>query len=38
MSWYQYVVVNDRFDDAVTQLSSIIMPSGAGGIMKLLHA
>ena len=25
MSWYQYVVVNDRFDDAVTQLSSIII-------------
>ena len=25
MSWYQYVVVNDRFDDAVAQLSSIII-------------
>ena len=25
MSWYQYVVVNDRFDDAITQLSSIII-------------
>jgi guanylate kinase len=25
MSWYQYVVINDQFDDAVTQLSSIII-------------
>jgi len=25
MSWYQYVVVNDQFDDAVMQLSSIIV-------------
>jgi guanylate kinase len=25
MSWYQYVVINDRFADAVAQLSSIII-------------
>jgi guanylate kinase len=25
MSWYQYVVINDQFDDAVAQLSSVII-------------
>ena len=38
MSWYQYVVVNDRFDDAVAQLSSIIIAERCRRNQGLIHS